>query len=156
MKYGDILPSDSDPPAKPPPWGVVAAVVIFIGLVVLVIWITREKKNEQARDAVLSVLDKELESEQEAIKLEREKVMDLTRRVETMRSMIQLGQVQNGKAAVAEFHQLAKDQRAERDKFTKMAEEYNKKVAKYRELQPYRLYLLQVFSMKDSRPEPAL
>ena len=136
VKSGDILPSDSEPPAKQPPWGVVAGAVIFIGLAVLVFWMTREKKNEQARDAVLSVLDKELESEQDAIKLEREKVMDLTRRVETLRSMIQSGQVQNGKAAVAEFHQLAKDQRAERDTFTKMAEEYNKKVAKYRELQP--------------------
>jgi hypothetical protein len=132
---GDILHSDDEPPAKPLPWGVIAAAIIFIGLIVLAFWVTREKKNEQAKEAVMSVLDKELTSDEDAIKRQRELVMDLTRQVETLRSSIQLGQVQNGKAAVAEFNQLAKKQRTERDKFAQMAEEYNKKVAQYRELQ---------------------
>lgn len=132
---GDILGSNSEPFKKQPPWGVVAGVVIFIGLAVLVFWMSREKKNEETRAAVLSVLDKELDAEKEAIKLQQQKVIDLTRRVEMLRSTIQLGQAQNTKAAVAEFNQLAKEQREARDTFTKMAEEYNKKVAKYRDLQ---------------------
>ncbi len=132
---GDILNSDSEPPTKQLRWGVIVAVAAFIGLAVLTFWLTREKKNDEARKAVLTVLDKELQTNEEAIKVQREKVMDLTRRLEILRSTIQLGQAQNGKAAVAEFNQLAAQQRAERDKFTKMAEEYNKKVAKYRDLE---------------------
>src|SRR5580704_12717362 len=117
-----------EPPIKQTPWGVIIAVVIFIGLTVLVVYITREKKNEQARDAVVEILDKELETDQQAVQAQRDKVMDLSRQVESVRSRIQAGQEKNGKAAVAQFNQLAAQQRTERDKFKQMAEEYNQKV----------------------------
>jgi len=131
---GDPLGTNYEVPAKQRPWGVIAAIVAFVLVGVLVFWITREKKSDQVRQEVVSALDKELGAEEELIKAQREKVMDLTRQVETLRSSIQVGQVKNGKAAVAQFNQLAAEQRAERDKFTKMAEEYNKKVAEYRKL----------------------
>jgi hypothetical protein len=132
---GDIFHPDSEPPIKQTPWGVIIAVAIFIGLTILVIYITREKKNEQARDAVVEILDQELETDQKAVQAQRDKVMDLSRQVESLRSRIQSGQEKNGKAAVAEFNQLAAQQRTERDKFKQMAEEYNQKVAKLHDLQ---------------------
>ena len=131
---GDILDTDRDPPEKKLPWGMILAVVGVIALVVLTVWLTRMKKNEQARAEVLTILDKELTTQEDEIKAQREKVLDLTRRLETLRTMIQTGQTPNGKAAVAEFNQLVKEQRAERDKFAQMADAYNKKVAQYKEL----------------------
>ena len=115
--------------------GTIAAVVAIIIFGVLAFWLTREKKNDQARREILNVLDRELSADEAAIKAQREKVSDLTRRVEALRSMIQLGEVKNGKAAVAEFNALAAQQRAEREKFTQMADTYNKKVAQYRDIQ---------------------
>jgi len=129
------METDYEPTSKPMPWGVIAAVMAIIGLIVFGVWLTGEKKNERAKEAAMTALDDELTRDQNAIKDQREKVMDLTRRVEILRSSIQSGEVKKGKAAVAEFNQLAAQQRTERDKFTKMAEEYNKKVAKYRELE---------------------
>ena len=132
---GDILGSDSEPPAKERPWGVIAAVAAFVLLGVLALWATHQKKTDQARQEVLTALDKELTDEEEAIKTQRQKVMDLTRQVETLRSSISSGQAENGRASVAQFKQLAAQQRAERDKFAQMAEAYNKKVAQYRNLE---------------------
>lgn len=132
---GDPLDSDYVPPAKDRPWGAIAAVAAFVILGALAFWVTHEKKSDQARQEILKALDKELVDEEEAIKAQRETVMDLTRQVETLRSSISSGQVGNRKAAVAQFKQLAAQQRAERDKFTQMADIYNKKVAQYRTLE---------------------
>ena len=131
---GDILDTDRERPSKQLPWGWILTVAAFVGLGLLAFWLTHENKNEQAREAVLSILDKELSAQQDAIKAQRQKVMDLTRRLDTLRSMIQTGQVRNGEASVKEFNQLATEQRTERDTFARMAEAYNKRVAKYREL----------------------
>jgi ABC-type nickel/cobalt efflux system permease component RcnA len=131
---GDILDSDSESSAKKAPWGWIISIVLVVGLAILTFWLTREKKNQEARDAVLNVLDKELTAQEDVLKAQREKVMELTRQVETLRSMIQSGQTPNGKAAVAQFKQLVAQQHAERDKFTQMAAEYNKKVASYKAL----------------------
>jgi hypothetical protein len=132
---GDPLDSNGELPPKERPWGAIAAVIAFLILGVLAFWLTHEKKSDQARQEVMKALDKELSDDEEAIKTQRDKVMELTRQVETLRAQISSGQVENGKAAVAQFKQLAAQQRAERDKFTQMAEAYNKKVAQYRSLE---------------------
>ncbi len=132
---GDNLDTDYEAPKKERPWGAIAAVAAFLLLGLFAFWITHEKKNDQARQEILKALDKELSDEEEAIKSQREKVMDLTHQVESLRASIASGQVENGKAAVARFKELAAQQRAEREKFTQMADVYNKKVAQYRNLE---------------------
>jgi hypothetical protein len=127
---------DEGSSSKPPRWGVIVAVAAVIGLIVLAVWIAREKKGDDERQAAVAALDKDLSADEEALKTQREVVMDLTKRVETLRASLQAGGVKDKKAAVAEFNKLAADQHAARDKFTQMADVYNKKVAKYKELQP--------------------
>jgi hypothetical protein len=132
---GDNFDTDYEPPKKERPWGMIAAVVAFILLGIFAFWVTHEKKGDQARQEVLAALDKELTEDEAAIKAQREKVMDLTHQVESLRGAIASGQVENRQAAVARFKELAAQQRAERDKFTQMADAYNKKVAQYRSLE---------------------
>jgi FtsZ-interacting cell division protein ZipA len=129
------IPLDSEPPEKQPAWGTIVAVAAIIGILVLGFWIAREKRNDETRQAVLTALDKELGNDEAAVNAQREKIMDLTRRVEALRTSIQMGEVKNGKAAVAEFNKLAAEQREARDTFAKMADAYNKKVAQYRNIQ---------------------
>jgi hypothetical protein len=128
------LGSGYEPPAKQPPWGIIAAVVAFILLGVFAFWITREKKSDVEHKAVLEAMDKELGVDEDAIKAQKQKVMDLTKQIETLRASIQSGQVHASKATVTQFNQLAAQQRAERDKFAQMADVYNKKVAEYQKL----------------------
>src|SRR5262245_42144678 len=103
---GDLLPVEDEPPAKQMPWGIVAGVVIFIGLAVLVFWMVREKSQEAQRNAAIEVLDKELDSDIAALNAQREKVTELTHQVENLRSAIQSGIVSNKKASVTEFNNL--------------------------------------------------
>ena len=132
---GDNIDADYEPPKKERPWGAIAAAIAFILLGIFAFWITHEKKNDQARQEIMKALDKELTDEEDAIKAQRDKVMDLTHQVEALRGAIASGQVENHRAAVAKFKELAAQQRAERDKFTQMADVYNKKVAQYRNLE---------------------
>jgi hypothetical protein len=132
---GDPFGTEDALPDKKFPWGAVLAVAIFIGMVVLAIWITQDKKRQKERETVLISLDKELAVDEEAVKAEREKLDALTKQVEELRMRIQYGEVKDGKAAVVEFNKLAADQRAERAKFLQMADQYNQKVAKYRQLE---------------------
>jgi FtsZ-interacting cell division protein ZipA len=132
---GDHLDLGNDPPAKKFPWGIILVAVMFIALGVLTFWATRDKKNQKARDAIMTVLDKELSTDELAVKTQREKLNDLTKQVEELRTRIQIGDVKDGKAAIGEFNKLAAEQRSEREKFLKMADEYNQKVAKYHQLE---------------------
>jgi len=122
-------------PEKAFPWGAVLAVILFIGMVVLAFWITGSKKRQKEREAVLLSLDKELAADEQGVKDERKKLDDLTKQVEELRVRIQYGEVKDGKAAVAEFNKLAADQRAQREKFMQIADQYNRKVAQYRQLE---------------------
>ncbi len=136
MADQDDIPGISDEqPSRQRPLGIIAAIVTFIVFIALGYWITQQKKSDQVREQVLSALDKELTADEEALKAQREKLGELTQRVEARRAAIEMGEYKSGKAAVAEFNKLAAEQRAEREKFTKMAEEYNKKVAEYRKLE---------------------
>jgi uncharacterized coiled-coil protein SlyX len=95
----------------------------------------REKKSQKEREAIVAALDRELGGDEQAVKAQRAKVDDLTKRVEELRARIQLGDVKDGKAAVDEFNKMAAEQRAERDKFIQMADQYNQKVTKFHQLE---------------------
>jgi hypothetical protein len=125
-----------EPPTKQRPLGLIAAVVTFLLLMGAGFWIIQDKKQDKAKQEILDTLDKELTQMSEALKDQREKLVELSTQVDTMRAAIQSGVVPNKKAAVAEFNKLAAQQRAEREVYTKMAEEYNKKVAEFKKLEP--------------------
>jgi hypothetical protein len=131
----DPLRFDPQLATKPFPWGPLFVVVTFIALGCLAFWVTREKKNDEARTALISSLDKELSVDELAVKAQRSKVDDLSQRVEDLRTKILTGGVKDKKAAVTTFNQLAAQQRAEREKFIQMADTYNQKVSKYRQLE---------------------
>jgi hypothetical protein len=135
MAEFDTDPGSSyEPPTKQPPWGLIAAVAAFIILGIFAFWVTREKKADVEHKAVLDAMDKELSAEEDTIKAEREKLMNLSHQVEVLRNSIQAGEVKVSKATVAQFNQLAAQQRAEREKYAQMADVYNKKVAEYQKL----------------------
>jgi hypothetical protein len=136
MSESEIDPDlQNEPPAKGPPWAVILVVAVFAAMTFLAFWVNHEKKTQQQREAYLKVMDKELSTDEEAVKAQREKVLDLTKRLEELRTRIQYGGVKDGKASIAEFNKLAAEQRAERDKFIQMADQYNQKVAKYHQLE---------------------
>src|SRR5688572_33381335 len=86
-----------EPPAKQRPLGVIAAVVTFLLLTILGIWIVQEKKQDRAKQEVLDTLDKELTQMANALKDQREKLVELSAQVDTMRAAIQNGVVPNRK-----------------------------------------------------------
>ena len=122
-------------PSKEFSWGPVLVGALVVIMTILAIWVVQDKKRQQERDTTLEALDRELAADEQAVKDERRKLEEMTKAVEDLRTQIQLGQAKNGKAAVDEFNKRAAEQRAERDKFVQMADQYNQKVAKYRELQ---------------------
>ena len=116
-------------------WGPVAVAAALIGMTALAFWIVKDKKNQKERDVTLAQLDQELSVQEQALKDERRKLDDMTKAVEERRMQIQYGAVKDGKAAVDDFNKKAAEQRAEREKYLQMADQYNQKVAKYRDLQ---------------------
>jgi hypothetical protein len=108
---------------------------IILLLAAAAFWVSRENKNRQSRQQVLQIMEKEMDRDKEALEAQKGKVVDITNQLDSLKSAIQLGLPENGKKAVEEYNKLAAQQRAERDTFTQMADEYNKKVAKYRQLE---------------------
>ena len=121
-------------PPKEFSWGPVIAAAIFVGMAVLAVWIVQDKKHQKEREAVLLTMDKELAADEQAVKDERRKLEEMTKSVEELRTRIQYGQVKDGKAAIEEFNKKAAEQRAEREKFVQVADQYNQKVAKFHQL----------------------
>jgi len=121
-------------PEKGFSWGPIIVAAIFVGMAVLAFWIVQDKKHQKEREAVMLVLDKELAADEQAVKEERQKLEEMTKSVEELRTRIQYGQVKDGKAAIEEFNKRAAEQRAEREKYVQMADQYNQKVAKYQQL----------------------
>ena len=134
-EMGHPLGFDDEPPAKERPWGLIAAAVAFILLGIFAMFVTHEKKNDKARKEILAALDKELTDDNDALKTQKEKLIDLTRQVDILRASITAGQYENGKKELAKFHKLQEEQHATREKYTQMVDAYNKKVARYNNLE---------------------
>jgi len=112
---------------------VIATIVIL--LIAATIWVLQDKKHQQEKDAVLRPMETELTADEQLIKDERLKYDEMTKAVEDQRAQTQIGNAKERKAAVDQFNKLAADQRAEHEKFAQMADQYNQKLAKFKELQ---------------------
>ena len=113
----------------------IIAATVFALMALAAAWIVYQKPQRQAHETAIAVLEKELDGDQAALQLQKEKIVDLTRQLDALKLSIQTGQAADGKKAVTEYHQLVQLQHAERDKFTTMATVYNQKVAQLRQLQ---------------------
>jgi hypothetical protein len=135
----DELEPNLDLPEEPPPkrfpWGVLAVGAVFVVMAIVALFLVKQKPNEQAREAIIRTLEKELDLEKEALQAQRDKVLGLTNHLDSMKQAIQSGQVENRKKAVQEYNKIAAEQRAEREKFKTLANQYNEKVAKLRQLE---------------------
>lgn len=127
----DITGGGYEPPAKQRPIGVIAAIVTFILLMGFGLWVIREKKADSARQEMLAILDKDLTTREDVMKAQKEKLIELSAQLESMKVGMQLGK----KTTVADYNKVAAQQRAERQTYTKMAEEYNQKVAEYKKIE---------------------
>ncbi len=121
----------NDAPPKQKPIGLIAAVITFILLTLAGIWIVREKRVDHVRQESLAALDKELTAQEQKMKDQKEKLIELSAQLESMKVAIQTGR----KTTAAEYNKVAAQQRTERQLYTQMAEEYNKKVAEYKKLE---------------------
>src|SRR5689334_6372414 len=127
MSFDDPLSSGPEPSAEGLPWLAIIAGVIIFGL--LVGWILHEKTADTSRQATAAALEKELDGEQAALQSQKDKVIQLSQQLEVLKSQIEAGQLKDRKKAVENYNQLAAEQRAERDKWITMANQYNEKVA---------------------------
>lgn len=115
------------------PWRAVVVVLVLFALAVA--WIMNEKSRNKSREAVVAVLEKELDQDRTALDNQKEKVANLSQQLDTMKAMIQAGQLKGGPKVVNDYNQLAAEQRAEREKWIAMASQYNEKVSRLHKLQ---------------------
>jgi hypothetical protein len=132
----NIIAMDLDQPVeKEFPKGPIVVAVIVVAMVAFAIWAVQDRKRQAEKDAEIQAMDKELSADEQAVKDERRKLEEMTKSVEELRNQIQYGQGKNGKAAVEQFNKLAGEQRQEREKYVQLADQYNQKVAKFKELE---------------------
>ena len=125
-----------DPPLKEgPPW---LGIILVVGvLTIAAIWVFHEKKLQNANNAETAALESEVTADENALEGGRNRVIELTNRLETMKQELETGQIKarDRKKAVDDYNKLAAEQRNERDKVKALADQYNQKLTKLRELQ---------------------
>ena len=115
------------------PWKIVLGVLAVVLIVAFWVWYgtSGEKSNAQ-----VTALEAELDKDSAALQAQKDKVMQLTQELATMKQAILNKQEPDPKKAVADYNKLAAEQRADREQYKTMANQYNEKVAKLHELQP--------------------
>src|SRR5690349_17349342 len=98
-------------PPKPFPW--VAIVIGGVLVVLLAIWALHSRSANSAQEAAIAALDKELDAQYPAVQAQKDKVVQITQQLDSMKQRISTGELK-GKAAIEQYNQLAAQQRAER------------------------------------------
>ena len=117
------------------PKGPVVIAVVVVAVLALAFWMFQSSQRDKEKQAVMLSMDKELTTDEAAVKAERQKVEEMTRNLENLRSQIQNGTTKANKTIIDTFNKAAAEQRAEREKFVQLADQYNQKVVKYQELE---------------------
>ena len=125
-----------EPVVKGPlPAGVVAGIIIAFFVIALgLIW--HSKSQQKLHDAQVAALDHELDADKAALDAQKEKVVQITQQLDAIKQQFAMGLIKekDKPQAAAKYHELVQQQHAERDKFAPMADAYNAKVEKLREL----------------------
>lgn len=125
------LPQEGPSERRSFPWAiVVAAAVLLSGLAA---WILSSRSSHSQEAAV--ALEQELTTDEAALQAQKDKVVQLSEQLDSLKLRIQTGQVQDRKKATDEYNALAKQQNGEREKYLSMATDYNAKVARYKQAQ---------------------
>jgi hypothetical protein len=111
------------------PWVAMGIALAIFGLAAG--WIIYSKSH----DSGASALEAELAQDKIVLMQERDKVFEMTQQLDAMKQAIQFGQGADKKQASADYNKLATEQRTQREKVKTLADQYNAKVAKLRELQ---------------------
>jgi hypothetical protein len=115
------------------PW--IPIVVIIAVIAAAAMWILHGKASRVGHDTTVDALEQQLTADEAVLDEERNKVVDMTNQLEAMKQAITFGQVKDRKKAADDYNKLAAEQNAQRDKVKTLAQHYNEKVAKLRELQ---------------------
>ena len=129
----DVPPESSG--AGPLPAGAVG-VIIAVAFAVALMLILHGKSQQKVRDAQVASLEQELDSDKAALDIQKDKVVKITQQLDLLKQKFEMGLIkdEDKPGVVKEYHQLVLQQRAERDKYVPMADAYNAKVARLREL----------------------
>jgi hypothetical protein len=122
-----------EPTGKSFPWKIILGVLVVTLIVAFWIWYGT---SGQKSNAQVTALEAQLDTDSAALAAQKDKVMQLTQQLESMKQAILAKQVSDPKKAVADYNKLAAEQRADREQYKTMANQYNEKVAKLHELQP--------------------
>jgi hypothetical protein len=116
------------------PWiGIVLAVVVVI---LVVGWYLHRKPQHQGQVTAVAAFEQQLNVDRAVLEDERHKVFVLTDQLEALKQQIESGELKgkDKEKAVADYSQLAAEQRAQREKVKTLADQYNEKVANLRKL----------------------
>ena len=117
------------------PW---LGVLVVVGILAVgALWVVHEKSQRRIQDQAVAALESEVNAEETALEEGRNRVIELTHRLDSMKQAIVNGKFK-GKVkqkAVADYNALVAQQRAERNKVNALADQYNAQVAKLRALQ---------------------
>lgn len=123
-----------EPPGTSFPWRALAGALLALGaLVFFFFWYRSADSNSAAQ---IAALEKSLDADQAAMEAHREKVVQLTQQLDGLKQSIERRRVPNVRDAVARYNALAVQQRAERDQVKRVADGYNQKAARLRDLEP--------------------
>lgn len=115
------------------PWKIVLGVLVVALIIAFWVWYGT---SGQKTDPQVAVLEAQLTTDSAALEAQKDKVMQLTQQLASMKQAILEKQVKDPKKAVADYNKLAAEQRADREQYKTMANQYNEKVAKLHDLQP--------------------
>ena len=111
----------------------IPVLLIGVGLfIALGIWAVQSRHRREAHEADVGRIEQELAMEREKLETLRAKVVSLTEKLDAKKRAIANNQVEDRKTAVEEFNRMAAEQRAARQAYMEMGQEYNEKLSKLR------------------------
>jgi hypothetical protein len=113
------------------PWLLVAILLASFGAAAAFIVQNRSSGTR----AELATLQDEIKKDKALMEEERDKVFEITERLNALKQSIALRQVKDHEGAVREYNKLAAEQRTQRQKVKDLAEQFNAKLARANELQ---------------------
>src|SRR4051812_41058820 len=102
------LPEVDDEDEKGFPW--IGVLVIVVVIAALAFWILHGKAYQMGQATSVAALQAQLTAEKQALEDEKQKVFDMTTKLDALKKAIQHNQVKDKQAATAEYNQLAAEQ----------------------------------------------
>ena len=125
------MPEEEPSEERPFPWVAVIVGILLFGIAAA--WIWHEKSQGKARAEAVAALEQELTADEAVLQAQKDKVVQISQQLDALKLKIQTGKASDAKKATDEYNALAKQQNDEREKYLSMANDYNAKVATYKQ-----------------------